>query len=270
MRREPRVVLLTGSERRHRYAAAALDQHADVVGIVSEARANPSASPALSPEDRKTIECHLAERDVVESTLLGEPPAFPVKTLLQSPRGGVNRLEVVDWIRQRRPDIVVLFGASIISPSLLDLFPGRIVNVHLGLSPYYRGSATNFWPLVERKPECVGATIHLAVAKVDAGPILGQVRPNVDVCDRGHDLGTKAILAAFHALPLVLLHYHGNRLAPHAQRLAEGRVFRGAAFNAAAVRELSANIEGGMMSEYVRDAEARCRVYPIVPVPMEE
>src|SRR5207302_1640208 len=139
----------------------------------------------------------LAERDVVESTLLGEPPAFPVKTLLQSPRGGVNRLEVIDWIRQRRPDIVVLFGASIISPSLLDLFPGRIVNVHLGLSPYYRGSA-------------------------------------------------------------------------HAQRLAEGRVFRDAAFNAAAVRELSANIEGGMMSEYVRDAEARCRVYPIVPVPMEE
>ena len=269
MRQEPRIVLLTGSERRHRYAATAVAERTAVVGIVTEEGGLLALGTSSSPEDRETIRQHLAERDAVEARMLGRSSAWPPTARLQLPLGGVNQPEGIAWVRKRRPEVVVLFGASVIQEPLLQLFGGRIVNVHLGLSPYYRGSGTNFWPLVERKPECVGATIHLAVAQVDGGPILGQIRPKTDAHDRAHDVGTKAIVAAFRVLPIVLRRYLDGGLPPVRQDLTDGRVFRSGAFNAAAVRQLWANFEAGMMQEYVRDAEVRCRAYPIVPVANE-
>ena len=266
MARGPRIVLLTANERRHRYAAAAMAEWAELVGIVSEAKAPTVPSPTLSAWDRETVEHHLAGRDAVESLLLGEPPALPAGLVLELPEGGVNRPEVIDWVRERYPDVLVLFGTSIVKAPLLDLFAERIVNVHLGLSPYYRGSGTNFWPLVERKPECVGATIHIAVAKVDGGPILGQVRPQVETGDRAHQLGTKTIVAAFRAIRWVLPRYLDGGLAPTRQRLADGHVFRRAEFSPNAVRQMWNHFESGMMAEYFDNIEPRCRAYPIVPV----
>ena len=58
------------------------------------------------------------------------------------------------------PDVVLVCGTGILREELINLFPGHIINIHLGLSPYYRGAGTNFWPLVNREPEYLGATIH--------------------------------------------------------------------------------------------------------------
>ncbi len=269
MRREPRVVLLTANGRRHRYAGAAIAEWANLVGIVSEAKAPTVPNPTLSPRDRETVERHLAGRDVVEARLLGEPPALPAELVLQLPEGGVNRPEVVEWVRERQADVLVLFGTSIVKAPLLDLFAERIVNVHLGLSPYYRGSGTNFWPLVERKPECVGATIHLAAPQVDAGPILGQVRPEVEISDRAHQLGTKAIVAALAAVRWVLPRYLDGRLVPKQQRLAEGRVFRRAEFSPEAVCQMWKHFGTGMMAEYLGNVDARRGAYPIVSLDVQ-
>ena len=50
-------------------------------------------------------------------------------------------------------DVVLVFGTGILREALLSAFPGRLINIHLGLSPYYRGAGTNFWPLVNGEPE---------------------------------------------------------------------------------------------------------------------
>ena len=86
---------------------------------------------------------------------------------------GTNSLEVFEFLSTYAPDLVFLFGSAIVRPPLLDHFAGRMINMHLGLSPYYRGSATNFWPLVDGLPECVGVTVHHATAEVDGGAIPG-------------------------------------------------------------------------------------------------
>ena len=98
--------------------------------------------------------------------------------------------------KKKGAEYIILFGSSIIKPPLLEFFNKKIINIHLGLSPYYRGSGTNFWPLVNNEPECVGATIHLAVLKVDAGSILAQARPeSLSELDNSHDIGCKAIIS---------------------------------------------------------------------------
>ena len=50
-------------------------------------------------------------------------------------------------MQQAAPDVVLVFGTGLLKAPLIGAFPGRIINIHLGLSPYYRGAGTNFWPL---------------------------------------------------------------------------------------------------------------------------
>ena len=147
---------------------------------------------------------------------------------------------------------------------MLETFRDRLVNLHLGLSPYYRGSGTNFWPLVNDEPEFVGATLHLAVARVDAGAILAQVRPPVAADDRCHELGTKTLIAALDRLPEVLRAYEACRLVPVAQDLAGGRLYRRADFTADAVHQLWARFDAGMIPRYLGDIARRCAAVPIV------
>jgi methionyl-tRNA formyltransferase len=158
----------------------------------------------------------------------------------------------------------VLYGTSIIKPPLLDAYAGRVVNLHLGLSPYYRGSGTNFWPLVNREPECVGATIHVASEKADAGGVLAQVRPDAEPADVAREVGTKTIRAALGVLPAVLSLYLRGALRPRPQDLSKGRVYRARDFGAGAVRAMWRHFETGMMEEYLADAEARRRAFPVV------
>lgn len=73
----------------------------------------------------------------------------------------------------------LVFGSSFIRGWLADtLVNRRAINIHMGLSPYYRGTACNFWALYDDRPAFVGATVHLLSRGLDNGPILFHVRPN--------------------------------------------------------------------------------------------
>jgi folate-dependent phosphoribosylglycinamide formyltransferase PurN len=237
-----------------------------LAGVVVEDKSRAPMTPDASADDRVVIECHLAGRDRVERALLGEPSGFAGYDLFDVGREGVNDAAVERWVSARSPDAVILYGASIVTAPLLERFAGRIINLHLGLSPYYRGSATNFWPLVHRVPECVGATIHLAVSRVDAGAILVQVRPDAAADDGPHELGTRALVAALDVLPETVSRYLDGSLAPVEQNLTVGRVCRTGDFNAGAVRTMHRHFETGMMTEYLRNAAERCARYPLVGI----
>jgi hypothetical protein len=75
-------------------------------------------------------------------------------------------------------DIYIIFGSSFIKGELCDfLIEKKAINVHMGLSPFYRGSSCNFWALYDKKPEYVGATIHLLSKGLDSGEILFHSLP---------------------------------------------------------------------------------------------
>ena len=260
-----RVVLMTSNELRHRFAANRLAASMNMVGVVSEMKAPAaSGSAPASVEDQRDVQKHFAERDEVERRFFGRELNFPATGMLSISSGEANSSQVFEWVQRRDPDVIVLYGTSIIKPPLLTLYGERMINLHLGLSPYYRGSGTNFWPLVNSEPECVGATIHLAVAKVDAGAILAQVRPEAEISDRSHELGTKTLMAALDTLPRATSLFLTKEIEPKSQDLSRGRVFRSKDFTAESLRVMWRNFESGMMREYLSEAAARCRAYPIV------
>ena len=75
-------------------------------------------------------------------------------------------------------DVFVVFGASYIKGWLATfLVDQKAINIHMGLSPYYRGSSCNFWALFDNNPNHVGATIHRLSTGLDSGEILFHCLP---------------------------------------------------------------------------------------------
>lgn len=97
-------------------------------------------------------------------------------------------------------DLYVVFGASYIKGPLADfLVANRAVNIHMGVSPYYRGSSCNFWALYDGNADLVGATIHLLSHGLDSGGMLFHALPAPQAMDP-FVLGMKAVKSAHGAL----------------------------------------------------------------------
>ncbi|HVT88543.1 MAG TPA: formyltransferase family protein [Tepidisphaeraceae bacterium] len=97
-------------------------------------------------------------------------------------------------------DLIIVFGASYIRGPLCDrLVHRRAINIHMGISPQYRGSSTNFWAMYDKRPHLVGATIHLLSSGLDSGPMLFHALPPVAEYEP-FELGMVAVQSAHRAL----------------------------------------------------------------------
>jgi methionyl-tRNA formyltransferase len=262
----PKLILLTSNHLRHRYIAHCLAEAHDLSGIISEAKAIHVERPVLEKTDLEAINSkHFADRLASEKSWFGSFDHFPEATsLLEISSGESNSAECQYWIEQLNPDYIVLFGSSIIKPPLLNAYRNKIINLHLGLSPYYRGAATNFFPLYYNQPECVGATIHLAIAQVDAGAILYQLRPDLEGGESLHDIGNKVIQKAGLILPRVISLYHGGKLQPQNQKPTIGQVFKNKDYSPRMVATIEANLERGLLMEYLLSRDTRNAQFPII------
>jgi methionyl-tRNA formyltransferase len=183
---------------------------------------------------------------------------------LETENNTANSDRVYRWIKELHPDYLILFGCGIIKERLLSEFGNKCINMHLGLSPYYRGAGTNIWPLVNAEPECIGVTIHIATLMVDAGKIIRQIRPNIELNDSVHDIGCKAINVGAKILGKTINEYHANEIEVVGQDLSIGQVFRIADFSAEAIEKINENMTRGMISNYIENKEYRQRQFPIV------
>jgi len=259
-----KVVLITGNELRHRYIAAQCSKQCNLVHVYFEQKANVHEKFELSQPQSELMAKHFQLRNESEQKYFGT--YNDVNSLNNSfiETGASNSPEVVDSIIKMSPDYIILFGSSLIKEPLLKAFENRVINIHLGLSPYYRGSGTNFWPLVHNKPECVGATIHLATSQVDAGGILQQVRPHVSNNDTIHDLGNKTIIAAMEILPSIIELYDQHEISPVKQDIETGFVCKRKDLTPDAIKLMYQHFDNGLISSYLQDQEKRNNDYPIV------
>ena len=195
-----RAILLTSTFRRHVFVAntvaAALRPRGRLAG-------REDFRPERYAQDADGRGGHPAR--ISRAATTSEARYFACDRARPLGRGAVHRMVVGGRVQRSgggraddraRPDVVLVFGTGILREPLLSAFAGRIINIHLGLSPYYRGAGTNFWPLVNREPEYVGATIHYLDAGIDTGPILAHARPAIARGDGPHDIGNKTIVAA--------------------------------------------------------------------------
>ena len=90
----------------------------------------------------------------------------------------INSDEIREWLKQLGADMLLVFGGRIIKSEVISQFPAGIINLHMGLSPDYKGGHCIEWALYHGKPELVGATVHYLDEGIDSGEIIAQFKAN--------------------------------------------------------------------------------------------
>jgi phosphoribosylglycinamide formyltransferase 1 len=98
--------------------------------------------------------------------------------------------ELADWLLLRGADLVVLAGyMHLLTPSFLDRFPDRIVNVHPSLLPDFPG-AHAIDDALAAGVDTTGVTVHYVDEGLDSGAVIRQepvsVEPRDTLIERIH------------------------------------------------------------------------------------
>jgi methionyl-tRNA formyltransferase len=183
-----RVLVLCGRSARHLHVANVLCQKADVVGIVQETGSEFSwkkLARTLRPDNfaRKAWRWLRDRRRYTGNPearfFFGDRPPRLDRPDLVREVPHINHPSVVALARELQPDLIAVFGTSLIRGELLRMGRLGMANLHGGLSPEYRGADCTFWALYNREPHKVGCTLHWIDAGIDTGGLIAHVCPRV-------------------------------------------------------------------------------------------
>ncbi len=268
-----RIVVLTGAELRHSFVRKAIALSSGVTVARSYCEGTEKNIWRLveaAGDDADTLRSrHLSARDQSERDFFAtfvalapdrSAPVFLAKGEINDPRhaediGGVN------------PDLLACYGSSLIRDPLLSRFEGRFLNVHLGLSPYYRGAGTNFWPLVHGRPEFVGATFMHIDAGIDTGKIIHQIRARVFPGDTAHQIGNQLIVDMAFVYADIIAKFATLPDMPQLDEPTEVNVFRQKDFTEKSAEQLNRQFANSLVGRYLAEAEQRHLRVPIIENP---
>jgi methionyl-tRNA formyltransferase len=179
-------MVLCGRSARHLHVANAICRAADVLAIVQETGSEFSwkkLARQLRPDNffRKAWRWVRDRRRYTGNPearfFFGDrAPALDRPELVREVPH-INHPDVVTWCRELKPDVVAVFGTSLIRGELLRQGRLGITNLHGGLSPEYRGADCTFWALYNGEPQKVGCTLHWIDAGIDTGGLIAHVSP---------------------------------------------------------------------------------------------
>ena len=156
-------------------------------------------------------------------------------------------------VKSLKPDLIIVYGSSIIRGEILNLYKNKILNLHLGLSPYYRGSGTNLFPFVNNEIQYVGATFMLLDRTIDNGKIIHQEQAKVYKNDNIHKIGNRLILQMFEVYKELLLNYNKIKIKNKKKNNIEvNKVYKRKDFNLAAIKKLRRNLKNNIIEKYLK------------------
>jgi len=190
-----KILFLGGSHPRHLYFANKIHEKFPFYGAIIQMRENllPKPEPDLEEHDKQNFVRHFSNREKLEQKYFGEQK-FPNCPILKVSKDNLNSKESTTFLNEIKPDLVLIFGCGLIKEPLYSNLPENSINLHLGLSPRYRGSATLFWPFYFMEPNFAGSTFHYIVSEPDAGKLIHQSTPKLEVNDTIHDVACKTVI----------------------------------------------------------------------------
>ena len=86
----------------------------------------------------------------------------------------VNHPSVAERINDLDVDVVVVNGTRIIKRRVIDAITPPLINIHVGITPRYRGVHGGYWALRNQDAGHCGVTIHHIDPGIDTGGVLAQ------------------------------------------------------------------------------------------------
>ena len=276
MVKNKRAIILTGSELRHDYMrmALALFDGLDIIASYCEG-SSQSLGNRLGRQESPSVlqKKHVAAREQSEKdffeSFVDIAPDYSNPIFVK--KGDINVPEIQQQIIDEKPDVLLCYGSSLIKGGLISAFEGQFLNAHLGLSPYYRGSGTNFFAMVNGALECVGVTFMYLDAGIDTGQIIHQYRARIFPGDSPHQIGNRLITDIPHIYAQIACNINDLPLMPELKATqADCKLYKRADFTEEMTERLYANFDAGLVENYLKNCSERIAAKPIVQNPALE
>ena len=195
-----KVTVFTSTQPRHLSLIEDLSEVAEVFAVQECKTLFPGQVSGVFPRS-PIMEGYFDRVNAAEREVFGGPRFLaPGIRQLVLQRGDLNLLDPEVSRLAMGADRFIVFGANFIKPPLVDLLiEKRAVNLHGGVSPYFRGMSPTFWALFHGRPDLVGSTIHLLSRGMDSGDVLFHAFPKAEAIDP-FLMGMKSVKAAHRAL----------------------------------------------------------------------
>ena len=242
------ILLITGPDQRHQYYINHLNNNFDIAGIIIENSNYPDeVSPIL--EEQLAWDWFFTRRNEYEAKHFKDskklqPRNNPLVTTI--PNASLNSKETIKIINSIDPDLIAIFGSSILGNQLIERYPKCIINLHIGLSNEYRGSSCNFWPIYERRVDLLGATIIRINAGIDSGEILVQNTIHLELDDDEQTLAGKTVKLGVDLMIQTIKKWKENDISPTLPS-GKGKLFLQKHFDKKAVLKVKQMVEKGKL-----------------------
>ncbi|WPE15954.1 formyltransferase family protein [Candidatus Thioglobus autotrophicus] len=258
-----KIVILTGSEYRHIFFRKyiGLSKKIKIVKTYCEGLEKTLAKTVF--DDHKNNELrlkHLSSREQSEKDFfkLFVDNTPDKSNAIHIKKGDINLDIHIEEIIKINPDIIIAYSCSIIKGRLLNNFKGRFLNVHLGLSPYYRGSGTNYWPLVNNEPEYVGVTFMHIDSGVDTGDIIHQIHADYYYGDSPSQIGNRLICKMTKVFKCIVENFNNIQdFERHRLYKVDAKIYKKIDYTEESVSLLYKNFENGMISAHLKNKEIK-------------
>jgi phosphoribosylglycinamide formyltransferase-1 len=268
-----KIIIITGNELRHdffkKYIAAS--KEIQVLKTYCEVPETSLLQHIQTEDNNNSRSRHLQMREQAEQDFFGlfcaRVPDDSNSVFIA--KGTINSKAAVNEISNLNPDIIIAYGCSIIKSPLLDAFSGRFVNIHLGLSPYYRGSATNFFPFINNEVSCVGVTFMHIDEGIDTGKIIHQMRPTIVFGDTIHQIGNRLIKEMAEVCEKIIIHFDNleEQKPLHFDQTKE-KVYRNKDFTEETVAIMYQKFADGIIENYLNNKTDLDALYPLFHNPI--
>ena len=86
----------------------------------------------------------------------------------------INDEAVITHTNALSPEIIVVCGTGIIHKKIINGLQAPLINIHVGITPKYRGVHGGYWALANKDEKNFGVTVHLIDPGIDTGGIICQ------------------------------------------------------------------------------------------------
>ncbi|MDP6388971.1 MAG: formyltransferase family protein [Alphaproteobacteria bacterium] len=160
------VVLTTGSVRR-RYFVKALQNVFPVTQVFIE---TGELTPPFETAHPLDDACRNHENEV---WFAGAAPDFDHVAEVERFES-LNDSKCVEAIAATKPNVVLVFGAGLLRPPVLDICPNGCVNLHSGDPESYRGLDCHLWAVYHGDFAALVTSLHRIAPEIDAGDVVAK------------------------------------------------------------------------------------------------
>ncbi len=121
---------------------------------------------------------YLEEQLLKPNGITGYPQGVAIESF-ENASGG----DCIAHLKSLAPDIVVVYGTSILKPDVLRVPKHYMLNIHGGIVPRYRNVHSDFWAFYDGDFANIGTSILHLDPGIDSGPIALQGRIALEAGD---------------------------------------------------------------------------------------